>query len=418
MTYKKYENIIGSAQPNLVREGINMKHLLKRTWAEIDLDAARHNYIKIRECVNQDTKIMCVVKADAYGHGAEYLAKEYESLGADWFAVSNIEEGIQLRNSGITKPILILGYTPAYMAEDLAENNISQAILSEKYANELNEEAQKCGVRVNGHIKIDSGMGRIGLISHDPETDSSSADCAERICHLRNLNIEGIFTHFAVADEAEEGRENTLNQFNNFMTVINELEKRGIKIPLKHCGNSSAITDYPETHLDMVRAGVILYGMAPSEKLKGRLDLKPVMQLKSVISLIKRVPKGTAISYGRTYITDKETAIATVPIGYADGYSRAFSNKGYMLVNGRKAPIVGRVCMDQLMLDVTEIKGAEEGIEVTVFGTDKETVLTVDDLAKICGTINYELVCLVGKRVPRFYYKNGKNIGKLNIIVG
>lgn len=393
-----------------------MNTFLRRTWAEIDLDAVKHNYNQIRKSVNPSTKIMCVVKADAYGHGATFLAKEYESLGADWFAVSNIDEAMQLRGCAITKPILILGYTPVCMAGVLAENNISQAILSEKYAIELSNYARKCGVSVNAHIKIDTGMSRIGLMCQDISRDYSVIDSAKRICEIDNINVQGIFTHFAVSDDGEEGRKNTIYQYNNFMFVVNSLRDMGYKLPLCHCGNSGAIIDYKDMNLDMVRAGIILYGLSPSKKLEGKLDLKPVMQLKSVVSQLKDIEDGTTVSYGKTFTAKGKRKIATVPIGYADGYSRGFSNKAKMIINGKRVPVIGRVCMDQLMLDVTDVEDVREGSVVTVFGTDNSTEVSVNELAGIINTINYELICLVGKRVTRVYMKDGNQVGQFNYI--
>ena len=259
-------------------------------------------------------------------------------------------------------------------------------------------------------------MGRIGFIFQDKEKDKGVIDEIEQICNLKGLNVEGMFTHFAVSDEKGEGEKNTRCQFENFMLVINELKGRGIDIQLKHCGNSAAILNYPEMNLDMVRAGLILYGLFPSDFIKVKLNLQPALELKAVVSLVKEVEKGTAISYGRTYITTKNTIVATVPIGYADGYLRAFSNRASMLVNGKKAPIIGRVCMDQLMLDVTGIPGVKEGDTVTVFGKDRESCISIDELAKLGDTINYEIMCMISKRVPRIYLKGGKVVDKMDYI--
>ena len=393
-----------------------MKPFLQRTWAQIDLDAIEYNYLKIREAVNPKAKICCVVKADAYGHGAVTVANEYEKLGADYFAVSNIEEALQLRSGGITKPILILGYTPADMADVLSENNISQAVFSLEYAKLLSEAAVSCGVKIKIHIKIDTGMSRIGFFYQKPDRDYHSIDEICTACTLENLESEGVFTHFSVADEGENGEDYTNIQFALFCDAIVRLEEMGIKFEIRHCANSAATIDYPQYHLDMVRPGVILYGLMPSEKIRKEIELKPAMQLKSVISHIKEISSETSVSYGRTYISENNMKLATVPIGYADGYMRAYSGKAQMLINGKRASIVGRVCMDQLMLDVTDISDIKMGDTVTVFGEDKGEKLLVEELSNLSDTINYEIVCLVGKRVPRIYYRNGEMTDYLNYI--
>ncbi|MCR5635664.1 MAG: alanine racemase [Clostridiales bacterium] len=380
-----------------------MSVFLKRAWAEIDLDAIKHNYKQIRSRIG-NSKLMCVIKADAYGHGAVMLAKEYEKLGADFFAVSNLEEALQLRNNDITLPILILGYTPECEVKSLSENNISQAVFSFDYALALSEQAVKCGVDIKIHLKLDTGMTRIGLLCQNKEQADESFVEAVKICSMDNLIPEGLFTHFALADDGESGEEYTQKQLECFNYLSSKLENNGIKFTYRHCANSAAIADYPQAHMDMVRAGIILYGLA-SPNVRNKLDLRPAMKVKAVVSHIKEVPRNTNVSYGCTYTTDKSTVLATVPIGYADGYNRLLGNRGYISVNGKKALIAGRVCMDQLMADITDIPNVKRGDTVTVFGDD---VVSCDDLAKLCGTINYEIVCLVGKRVPRVYIKDGK----------
>lgn len=387
-----------------------LNHFVERTWAQIDLSAAAYNYNNIKNSINKNTKIMCVIKADGYGHGAVPLAHEYQRLGADWFAVSNIEEAMQLRQNGITLPILILGYTPERMVNILAENNISQTVYSVEYGRKIAENAQKIGVTINVHIKIDTGMSRIGFMCQNIDRDKEVINEIAEICGLKNINPQGIFTHFAVSDEGKDGQEATLNQYKCFNFVIDGLSSKDINFSIKHCSNSGAIMDYKDMQLDAIRAGIILYGLQPSSKIRNKLSLKPVMELKSVVSHIKTVEKDTTVSYGRTYKTDKPTKIATVPIGYADGYSRSFSDKAYMTVNGKRARIIGRVCMDQLMLDVSNIDNVQVGDIVTVFGgTDKDTV-TADELANIMNSINYEITCNISKRVPRVYYKDNKLI--------
>ena len=379
---------------------------VKRTWAEISLDAVIHNFKEIKSKTG-NAKICCVVKADGYGHGAVMLSQVYEKLGADFFAVSNIDEGIELRDAGCTLPILILGYTPVTDASRLAQYNISQAVFSLGYAQALSDECTKAGVSVKIHIKADTGMSRIGFMCQQfPRDDNSIKEICEA-CALPNLIPEGLFTHFCVSDEGDEGRGFTQKQYDNFTYVRKALESEGLNIEICHCSNSGAIEDYGDTYCDMVRAGIILYGLAPSPKLFGKLNLRPAMTLKTSVAYVKELKKGADISYGRIFTAPKDMKIATVPIGYADGFVRSNAENGYMLVNGQKAKIVGRICMDQTMLDVTDIDYVEQGDEVVVFGTGEHGEPTADLIAKNTDTINYEVVCLVGKRVPRIYYKDG-----------
>ena len=335
------------------------------------------------------------------------LSQVYEKLGADFFAVSKIDEGIELRDAGCTLPILILGYTPVTDASRLAQYNISQAVFSLGYAQALSDECTKAGVSVKIHIKADTGMSRIGFMCQQfPRDDNSIKEICEA-CALPNLIPEGLFTHFCVSDEGDEGREFTQKQYDNFTYVRKALESEGLNIEICHCSNSGAIEDYGDTYCDMVRAGIILYGLAPSPKLFGKLNLRPAMTLKTSVAYVKELKKGADISYGRTFTAPKDMKIATVPIGYADGFVRSNAENGYMLVNGQRAKIVGRICMDQTMLDVTDIDYVEQCDEVVVFGTGEHGEPTADSIAKNTDTINYEVVCLVGKRVPRIYYKDG-----------
>lgn len=380
---------------------------VKRTWAEISLDAIEHNFYEIKNKIGGKSKICCVIKADGYGHGAVELAHIYEELGADFFAVSNIDEGIEIRKAGCVLPILILGYTPVADAEKLAEYNISQAVFCLEYGKALSEECKKKNCECKIHIKADTGMSRIGFMCQEFPRDYNSIKEIMEVCSLKNLKVEGLFTHFCVSDEKEDGREFTLKQFSNFRYVREELENNGVHFDFCHCSNSGAIEDYEETYCQMVRAGIILYGLSPSSKLKGTLKLIPAMTLKTSVAYVKELKAGAGISYGRTFVAEKDMKIATVPIGYADGYIRQNAEKGYMLVKGKKAKIVGRICMDQTMLDVTGIDDVRSGDEVIVFGTGENGEPTVDAIAENTGTINYEVVCIVGKRVPRVYYKNG-----------
>ncbi len=393
-----------------------MEEFLKRTWVDIDLDAARHNFELIKSKAGS-AAIMCIVKADAYGHGVEQVALEYQRLGADWFGVSNIEEAMELRRYGIVRNILILGYTPPRETALLCAHNITQAIFSEQYAQAMSEAAAEEGLVLKGHIKADTGMGRIGFNCRGDYDIANQADACERVCKLPALEINGIFTHFAVADEGEDGEEFTRQQFGNFMKLIDGLEARGVKLRWRHCCNSAGMLEYTEMHLDMVRPGVILYGLSPSDKLAGKYDLHPVMQLRSVISMVKRFEKGATVSYGRAYTADRDMLVATVPIGYADGFPRVLSGRQDMIVRGKKVPIIGRVCMDQLMLDVTNVPDVREGDTVTVFGSDGGKTILVDELAEKLGTINYELVCRMARRVPRIYHSRGKIITKTDYLL-
>lgn len=387
-----------------------MHTILKRTWAEINLDKVKYNLTSIRRAAGQQTKIMAVIKADGYGHGAVELAKTYEQNGVEWFAVSNLDEALQLRRNGIRLPILILGFTPVECAPVLAKENISQTILNKEYGEALNAAAVTAQVKVKIHIKIDTGMSRIGFYYHNPETDKNAAAEIAEICALPGLTPEGAFMHFASADEGAGGKEYTERQFSLFSGLLNALENLGVRFSIRHCCNSAAITEYPAFHLDLVRPGIILYGLSPSPLLKGALDIAPVMELKSIISLVKTVPAETPVSYGRTYITEQTRRIATIPIGYADGYPRLLSGKADVLICGKRARITGRVCMDQLMVDVTDIPQAAEGCIVTLIGRDGDSEITLDELAELTGTINYELACNISKRVPRVYLENGKVI--------
>ena len=389
---------------------------LKRTWAEINLDALKQNYQAIRDTVRPETEICWVVKADAYGHGAVFVARTLERMGAKWFAVSNIEEAEQLRSGGVAGSILILGYTPPEMAERLSCLCVSQAVFSKDYGEELQRYAQEAEVTVKVHLKVDTGMSRIGFLYQDPQRDAVSVEEMEAVCRLPNLEHEGIFTHFAVSDDGKPGSGYTNEQFDNFMDCVEKLQQRGITFRYRHCANSGAVCDYPEMHLDMVRPGVIIYGLNPSGVLRNPLPLKPVMELKTIISMLKTVETNTTVSYGREFAASRKTTLATVPIGYADGYPRKLHNCADMLVNGHRARVVGRVCMDQLMLDVTDIDDVKTGMTVTVFGKDGAEMLSVDELAKLNETINYEMICIVGKRVPRVFLEDGKPVGSLNYI--
>ena len=393
---------------------IRMVNYLRRSWAVVNLDNVAHNVKEIRKKIRSGCMIMGVVKADAYGHGDKFIADELIKLGINWFAVSNFNEAISLRTQGIFHPILILGMTPPGKAKQLCEYNITQTVYSMDYAKQLQDEAEKQGVTVQCHIKIDSGMGRIGF---DARNIDEAVDQIKETCKFKNLQCDGIFTHFSSADEFNNSSiDYTHQQFERFKEVNDRLEKEDIRFSLHHCCNSGGIVNYPEYHWDMVRAGILLYGLIPDSACKGKIELKPVMELKAVISMIKNVKAGSKISYGRTFTAPRDMRIATVPIGYADGYHRSLSNRGKMLVNGKYAKIVGRICMDQLLLDVTEIPEAQEGMEATIVGHDGENTITMEEIARLSDTIHYEIMCIIGKRVPRVYTKNGENVGVVDYI--
>ncbi len=383
----------------------NIRGIRRRTWAEIDLDRAKLNYMAVKEAVGRDVKVCCVIKANAYGHGAVPMAAFYEQMGADYLAVSNIEEALQLRQRNIKTPILILGYTPEECAGVLALYGITQTVYSHSYGSKLSDVAAELGVKVRIHIKIDTGMGRIGFLCRGEGYSDELSEAAD-ICRRESLIPEGIFTHFAVADESRDGDEFTAEQLKLFEYAVDTLKSEGITFDIRHAANSAAIFDHPECHLDMVRAGVVLYGLKPSEKMRQLPRLHPVMSLKSVISHIKEVKTGQTVSYGRTFFANRNTTVATVPIGYADGLWRVNgTNDCYMLVGEKYVPIIGRICMDQLMLDVSELD-CKVGDVVTVFGGDG--ICSVDAMARRNGTINYEIICAIGERVPRAFIEDGR----------
>lgn len=385
-------------------------NLVRPVWAEIDLDNLANNMKEIRRLTDKKAKVTAVIKADGYGHGAKYIAQTLLENGADRFAVAVLDEALELRNSDVTVPILVLGYTQPDRAKAIIENNIEQAVYSYELAKALSEEAVKQNKEAKIHIKLDTGMGRIGL-----RADESAIDCIKEIYELPNLTIEGMFTHFAIADEKDKTY--TEEQFNKFMWVANRLEEEGIKIRLKHCGNSATIIDLPKMHLDMVRAGIILYGLAPSQDVElEKINLKQVMSLKVRITHVKEINPGESVSYGRKFIASRKSKIASLPIGYADGYTRMLSGKAEALINGIKVPVVGRICMDQCMIDVTGIEDVKVGDEVVLFGKQKGSFISIDEIAEKLGTINYEVVCMIGKRVPRVYVKEGKIVDIVNYI--
>ena len=378
-----------------------MEQLLRRTWAEIDLDALKHNYSVLKERTNAG--VVGVVKADAYGHGAIQVARTLEELGAAYLAVSNLDEGRELRNAGITMPILILGHTPEEYVPQLIENNITQAVTCEAKAHAYNEAATRCGGTLTVHLKVDTGMSRLGFLCAGRHFEEGVAG-ALRACALPNLEVEGVFTHFAVSDEAgEENEAFTREQYALFCRYIAAIEAGGHRFKLRHCANSGAVVSYPEMALDMVRPGILLYGCGDGAR---ELGLRPVMSVKTTVSTIKIYDEGCTISYGRTYCTEETTRIGVLPIGYADGFFRALSNRCELYTEAGNVPQVGRICMDMCMVDITGKPEIQVGSEVEIFGCHN----SVDELAKIAGTIPYELTCAVSKRVPRVYYRGGEQV--------
>ena len=387
-----------------------------RAWAEINLDAVINNIKQIRKITSSNAKIMAIVKADAYGHGFFEVASALANNGADFFGVATVDEAIQLRNAGFSNPVLILGVIFRDDLEKIIQNDIMPVVFGYRFAKSISDTAVRLGKKAKIHIKLDTGMSRIGYVCSGSDSRDRILDSICDIAKLPNIEIDGIFSHFAKADEKE--RDYTKLQFERFTDIISELESRGVKIPIKHICNSAGIIQYPEYHMDMVRSGIITYGLAPSSDVSvENLGLIPAMQLKSVVTNLKRIKVDTPISYGGKYIAKPGTRIATIAIGYADGYSRILSGKAQVLINGKKADIVGNICMDQLMADVTEIEDIKIGDEVILFGKSGNNIITVESVAELMGTINYETICVIGKRVPRVYIRDNKTVNVLNYLV-
>ncbi len=379
-------------------------------WAEVNLDNLIYNVKNIRKIVREETKIMGVIKANAYGHGAVVFAKVLLENGVDALAVATIREAIELRESGITSDILILGYTQDSDLELVVKYDLTQTIYNYRQAEILSKLAIEYEKTIKVHIKIDTGMSRIGYRKLEDVEE------IVKISKLNGIEIDGAFTHFATADSKDKSFTN--DQYNRYKDIIDAVEAKGINIPTKHVSNSASIMDLPEYNLDMVRAGIILYGLYPSDEvIKDNLNLKPVMTLKTKLSHIKTVDKGTGIGYGQTHIVDKESKIGTIPIGYADGYSRLLSNQADVLVGGKRAKILGRVCMDQTMIDLTDIKDVKQEDEVILFGDGSLGEPTIDELAKYVSTINYELATLIGRRVARVYIKDGEVVELVDYVL-
>ena len=373
-----------------------MKQTQTRTWTEIDLSNLEHNYRALRAMLPQGCRFLGVVKADAYGHGAVQVARRLETLGAEYLAVACLDEALELRQAGITTPILILGYTPTERAEALLDNGITQTVYDVEMARALSDAAAAAGKTLKIHVKADTGMSRLGWLCGG-EDQSAAAEAIAQVCALPGLEAEGIYTHFANADGDEDY---TMLQFTRFLDLLEALKERGITFAIRHCAASAAALKFPCTHLDMVRPGIALYGHYPDPSCEG-LDgpgLRPVMTLKTRVASVKAVPAGTPVSYGCTHVLDRETKLAALTIGYADGLPRLCSDKLEVLIGGQRAPVVGRICMDMCMADVTGLDVAP-GDEVEVFGEH----LPIEDVAALAGTIQYELLCAVSPRVHRAY---------------
>ena len=374
-----------------------------RVYAKIDLDAAAYNMEQMKKRIGGGARLIAVVKTDAYGHGAVPLAEVFEKLDYVWgYAVASLDEGMILRKHGIKKPILVLGCVFPDQYDDMVRNDIRAAVYMEEMALGMAEAARKAGKKAYIHIKTDTGMGRIGF-----PVSEESADIIERISKLEDIKIEGMFTHFAKADETDKTY--TYDQHRKFMWMKEQMEKRGVEIPYYDCDNSAGIIDFPDMKHDLARAGISTYGMYPSEEVnQNAVDLKPVLSLVSHVIFVKTVKPGTSISYGGTFVAPEKMRVATIPVGYGDGYPRSLSNKGTVLIHGKRARILGRVCMDQFMVDVTDIPDVKFMDRAVLIGEDQGDRITVEELAGLSGRFNYEFVCCLGKRIPRVYTSGGK----------
>ena len=374
-----------------------------RVYAKIDLDAAAYNMEQMKNRIGGGARLIAVVKTDAYGHGAVPLAEVFEKLDYVWgYAVATLDEGIVLRKHGIKKPILVLGCVFPDQYDDMVRNEIRAAVYMEEMAGKIAEAAERAGKKAYIHIKVDTGMGRIGF----PVTEES-ADIIERISRMENIEVEGMFTHFAKADERDKTY--TYEQHRKFMWMKEQMEKRNVEIPYYDCDNSAGIIDFPDMKHDLARAGISTYGMYPSEEVnRDAVDLKPVLSLVSHVIFVKTVEPGTSISYGGTFVAPKQMKVATIPVGYGDGYPRSLSNKGCVLIHGKRARILGRVCMDQFMVDVTDIPEVQFMDQAVLIGEDQDDRITVEELAELSGRFNDEFVCCLGKRIPRVYTSGGQ----------
>lgn len=382
---------------------------IRPVWAEVNLDNIINNIKEIKKNINGE-EIIAVVKANAYGHGAVDVAPVLIENGADRLAVAMLSEALELREAGIKVPILILGYTDVAFSEMLINNDIEQTVYSLDYAKELSKKAEALGKVAKIHIAVDTGMGRIGFLPNE-----KSVEEVVEISKLSNLRITGTFTHFSNADEQDKSYAH--NQIEKFNSFINEIEKREVNLGLKHISNSASIIDIEDAHYNAIRPGIILYGYYPSDYInKDKLKLMPALSLKCQVIHVKELPKGEYIGYGRKFRTERDSVIATLPIGYADGYIRGLYEKAHVIINGKLAPVVGKICMDQCMIDVTDVGPVKVGDEVVLLGEDNGVKNNADDIAKMLDTINYEILCMIGRRVPRIYIKDGKMVNVRNYL--
>ena len=384
-----------------------MNFTRRAVWAQIDLDAAAHNMRQIRKHVGPDVKIAAVVKANAYGHGSVELAKTFAENGADCFAVSSLDEAVELRRyAHIDNEIFILGHTDARRTEELLTYDIEPAVFNLKNAEFFSQEARRLGKTLRVHIAVDTGMSRVGF-----QVNEFSVSEIKTIAALPNIEIRGMFTHFAVSDMKDKTF--TREQYGHFRWMCKRMEEEGIHIALRHCCNSAAVLELPEYYCDMVRPGIIMYGCEPSPEIDIKpYDLRPVMSLRCCIAHVKLIDAGATVSYGRHYKTPSRRKIATLPVGYADGYSRILSGKVDVLYHGHRVPQVGAICMDQCMRDVSGEANVHAGDEVVLFGRQGDSFIPIEEIAAVCGTINYEIMCNISRRVPRVYMKNGKVVGR------
>ena len=390
-----------------------MENIFNRTWAEVDIDNILHNVRVIKDTLTGNSKIIAVVKADAYGHGAVAVAKALEKE-TDMFALSSIDEVVQLRNAGVRGDMLILGYSQ--FAKVLQNEKITQTVFSYDYIKDIYDSLDGKGDKLKVHVKLDTGMSRLGFAVQNDEMRKKTVEELFRAVNefSDRLDFEGIFTHFAVSDEPEQ--DFTDIQFYRYIKTVEELEEKGVHFSIHHVCNSAAVINYPQYHLDRCRPGIILFGMLPDKHTRD-IGLRPALSLKAVVSQTRTIEEGMTVSYGRKFTATKKTTLATLPIGYADGYSRLLSDNGEVLIHGKRAKIVGRICMDQCMIDVSDIPDVKRGDEVTIIGRDGDEVISATDIADRMNTINYEITCLIGKRVPRVYIKDGKKIGSYSSIL-
>ena len=374
-----------------------------RVCERVDLDAIAYNFQMMKANIKKDVHMIAVIKTDGYGHGAVQIARLLENTDYIWgYATATLEEAVILRKHGIQKPILVLGCIFPDQWEEMIQNEVRMTTYTTDMAKGVSDLAVRLGKDAYIHIKLDTGMSRLGF-----QINENSVDAIEEISKMPGLKLEGLFTHFSKADETD--KKYTDEQIEKYCYMQEELKKRGVTFEFYHCSNSAGIIDVPKANMDLVRAGISIYGLYPSEEVrKSNVPLKPAMELISHVTYVKTVPAGTPVSYGATYVTDRETRLATIPVGYGDGYPRSLSNKGYVLIHGKKAPICGRICMDQFMVDITDIPDVKFGDKVTLIGKNGEEILPVETLSDLSGRFNYEFVCDLGKRIPREYIQNGE----------